>query len=78
MIYPDRVISKNEAENLAKELKIEFYEVSCKINMNINEIMARMIKSIIESNLAENNISSILDLKKTKNQNQNSSCCSKN
>ena len=75
---PDRVISKNEAENLANELKIEFYEVSCKINMNINEIMARMIKSIIESNLAENNISSILDLKKTKNQNQNSSCCSKN
>jgi hypothetical protein len=46
--------------------------------MNINEIMARMIKSIIESHLAENNISSILDLKKTKNQNQNSSCCSKN
>ena len=46
---------------------MEFFEVSCKINMNVTEVMARIIKCIIESNLTENNISSIKDLKKSKN-----------
>ncbi len=73
---PDRVISKSEAEELAKELHMEFCEVSCKINMNVTEVMARIIKCIIESNLTENNISSIKDLKKSKNKKKNNNCCS--
>jgi small GTP-binding protein len=75
---PDRVISKTQAEELAKELNIQFCEISCKINMNINEVMARIIKCVIESNLKENNITSIKDLKKINNENRNSNCCSKN
>ena len=75
---PDRVISKSQAEELAKELNIQFCEISCKINMNINEVMARIIKCVIESHLNENNITSIKDLKKINNEKHNSNCCSKN
>ena len=73
---PNRVISTSQAEDLAKELHMEFCEVSCKINMNVTEVMARIIKCIIESNLTENNISSIKDLKKSKNKKKNNNCCS--
>ena len=40
---PDRVISKEKAEEMAKSLGMKYFEVSCKINMNIPEVMARMI-----------------------------------
>ena len=72
---PNRVISTSQAEDLAKELHMEFCEVSCKINMNVTEVMARIIKCIIESNLTENNISSIKDLKKSKSEKRNNNCC---
>ena len=38
----DRVISKETAETQAKSLGMKYFEVSCKINMNIPEVMARM------------------------------------
>ena len=40
---PNRVISREKAEELAKSLGMKYFEVSCKINMNIPEVMARMI-----------------------------------
>ena len=40
---PERVISKEEAETQAKIFGIKYFEVSCKINMNIPEVMARII-----------------------------------
>ena len=40
---PGRVISKEQAETQAKSLGMKYFEVSCKINMNIPEVMARMI-----------------------------------
>ena len=40
---PDRVISREKAEEMAKSLGMKYFEVSCKINMNIPEVMARMI-----------------------------------
>ena len=40
---PNRVISKEKAETQAKLLGMKYFEVSCKINMNIPEVMAKMI-----------------------------------
>ena len=40
---PERVITKEKAEEFANSLGLKYYEISCKINMNIQEIMARMI-----------------------------------
>ena len=46
-------VSKNEAEALAKSLGIQYFEVSCKLNINISEVMSRMI---IESIFGKINI----------------------
>ena len=40
---PERVVTKEKAEEFANSLGLKYYEISCKINMNIQEIMARMI-----------------------------------
>ena len=40
---PRRMISKEEAETQAKSFGIKYFEVSCKINLNITEVMAKMI-----------------------------------
>ena len=40
---PGRVISREQAEMQAKSLGMKYFEVSCKTNMNIPEVMARMI-----------------------------------
>ena len=40
---PGRVISKEQAETEAKSLGMQYFEISCKLNMNLQEVMARMI-----------------------------------
>ena len=40
---PERVITKEKAEEFSKSLGLKYFEISCKINMNIPEVMARMI-----------------------------------
>jgi small GTP-binding protein len=50
---PDRVIQRETAETQAKSLGMKYFEVSCKINMNIPEVMARMI---MECHMKANNI----------------------
>ena len=40
---PNRVISKEQTETEAKSLGMKYFEISCKINMNIPEVMNRMI-----------------------------------
>ena len=40
---PDRVITRDRAEELAKSLGMKYFEVSCKINMNVPEVMANLI-----------------------------------
>ena len=52
---PDRVITREKAEEMAKSLGMKYFEVSCKINMNIPEIMARMIMEChMKANKIEN------------------------
>jgi small GTP-binding protein len=44
----DRVISYEEGEKLAELLKIKYFEISCKINVNINEIFSRLVYECIQ------------------------------
>ena len=60
---PDRVISRETAETQAKSLGMKYFEVSCKINMNIPEVMARMI---MECHMKANHIDNCFKLAPTK------------
>ena len=73
---PDRVISKETAETQAKSLGMKYFEVSCKINMNIPEVMARMI---MECHMRTNHIGNCFILKPTDpNCRKRRGCCSNN
>ena len=48
---PERVVSKEQAEEQAKSFGMKYFEVSSKINMNIPEVMTRMI---IECHIKKN------------------------
>ena len=56
---PNRAISKEQAETQAKSLGMKYFEVSCKINMNIPEVMARMI---MECHMKTNHIDNCFKL----------------
>ena len=60
---PDRVITRETAETQAKSLGMKYFEVSCKINMNIPEVMARMI---MECHMRTNHIDNCFKLTTTK------------
>ena len=74
---PDRVVSRETAETQAKSLGMKYFEVSCKINMNIPEVMARMI---MECHMRANHIPDpypdiiVLDDKNIKGK-QKGGCC---
>ena len=43
MDKPERAISKEKAEEKARSLGMKYFEISCEINLNIKEVMARII-----------------------------------
>ena len=59
----ERVISKELAETQAKSLGMKYFEVSCKINLNVTEVMARMI---MECHMKANHIENCFKLAPTK------------
>ena len=69
----DRKITKKEAKEYANNIGLKYYEMSCKINMNIYEIISRLFFDCI------NNISEIengFEIKKNrKKKNVKSKCC---
>ena len=70
---PNRVITKEQAEQQAKSLGLKYFEVSCKINMNIPELMSRMI---MESYMKNNGIKNCFQLNgKDIKKNDEKSCC---
>ena len=59
---PNIVISKKEAEELAKSFGMKYFEISCKFNINIYEIMARIIiESIFKKNKIDESFKKILN-----------------
>ena len=57
----DRMISKEQGEELANTLGIKYFEISCKYNINISEIIANMILEC----LLKTNIINSLDKKRS-------------
>ena len=52
---PERIISREQGEKLASSLGMKYFEISCKINMNIPEVMSRMImESYMKTNHIDN------------------------
>jgi small GTP-binding protein len=73
---PDRVISKETAETQAKSLGMKYFEVSCKNNMNIPEVMARMI---MECHMKANHIDNCFKLTPIKPEpKKKGGCCGDN
>ena len=74
---PNRVITREQAETQAKSLGMKYFEVSCKINMNIPEVMARMI---MECHMKANHIDNCFKLSTAKsgdNELKKGGCCGK-
>ena len=70
----ERQVSKQQAEELAKSLGMKYFEISCKLNINIPEVMARMI---LESFMKANHVDDYIKLseKKAKNDTKKGACC---
>ena len=43
-------VTKEEVEKLANKLKVKYYDISCKWNLNLEEVMARIILDCLKSN----------------------------
>ena len=68
---PNREISQDEAVEYCKSLGMKYFEISCKINMNVTEIINRMI---LDCYLIEREHGQKLKRKNTQNS-AKSKCC---
>ena len=71
----EREISKEEAKNLADELKMKYCEISCKLNINITEVIYNMVIDCYKKNTGNTGFTI-----NNKNTNQNvdkGGCCGK-
>lgn len=70
---PGRVIKREEAQATAKSLGLKYFEVSCKINMNITEVISSLI---LDSYMKVNNITTnIFNLNDVVPNKPKKSCC---
>ena len=69
----ERQVTRKQAEELAQSFGMKYFEISCKLNINIPEVMARMI---MESFMRANKINGFQLSAKNERTNSNSGCCS--
>ena len=69
----ERKVTKEEAEKLADDLGVKYFEISCKWNLNIEEVMARIILDCSES--SRTIIHNIIRLKQNETK-KKKGCCS--
>lgn len=67
----EREVTRDEGKHLADSLSLNYYEMSCKININIYEVVSRMIVDCLK-NVMNNGDGFQLKNKKTK---KKKSCC---
>jgi len=70
----ERIISREQGEKLASSLGMKYFEISCKTNINIPEVMSRMI---MESYMKANHIDNCFRLttSKHKKKAEKKACC---
>ena len=71
----ERDVNKKEGEKMANELKIKYFEISCKTSINVNEVINRLIIECYNSSSNESNSIKIGSKKESKN--KHIGCCSK-
>ena len=71
----ERDVNKKEGEKMANELKIKYFEISCKTSINVNEVINRLIIECYNSSSNESNSIKIGSKKESKN--KHVGCCSK-
>ena len=69
-----RVVTKEEAIKKANECGMEYFEVSCKINMNVTEVMSTMIYNCYQ-NIEKTEGGAKLDRRKIKKRKGGGGCC---
>ena len=65
-----RKIDYGRAEEMAKKLEVKYFEISCKLNININEVVNRMILEVYQK--SNNPKGQVLESVKKK---ENGGCC---
>ena len=65
-------VTKEEIEELANSLKVKYYDISCKWNLNIEEVMTRIILDCLKNNRFKK-----MD-KNKQNENNSGGCCGTN
>ena len=71
---PERVITKEKAEEFAKSLGLKYFEISCKINMNIPEVIARMVMECLMKNIGIKDIFQLKPVKRSENRDKRGCC----
>ena len=72
----DRVITREQAEEKANFYGIKYYEISCKLNINVQEVYSRMVLDCIP-NLEEKVNQNVfkVDIKKKPKMSETKKCC---
>ena len=70
----DRIITKEMAEKQAKELGLKYYEVSCKYNINVNDVMVKMILNCFSKLNGIQDAFQLQSVKKKKKKNKKGCC----
>ena len=70
-INSEEKVTKEEIDKLANELGIKYYDISCKWNLNIDEVMARITLDCVKTNLKTANTFKITKVNAT----QRRGCC---
>ena len=73
----ERTVSNAQGEELAKSLGMKYFEISCKNNMNIHEIMARMILDCYKRTGPSEEAENIKDLNAGGKKQGKGGCCDK-
>ena len=71
----EREISKEEAKNLADKLKMKYCEISCKLNINITEVIYNMVIDCYKKNTGNSGFT--INNKNTNQNVEKGGCCSK-
>ena len=70
----DRKINQDQAQTLAESLGLKYYEMSCKENINVNEVVSRLIVECINGLITETENGFQLNKKKAKKGKKKNKC----
>ena len=70
----DRKINQDQAQTIAESLGLKYYEMSCKENINVNEVVSRLIVECINGLITETENGFQLNKKKAKKGKKKNKC----